>query len=283
VNVDVGTANLECLVDGEGPLMLMAHGFPDGPSTFRHQLLAGYRVVRPYMRGYAPSTPARDGRYDVERLAIDLLALGDRFSPREPFVLVGHDWGALAAYAACALAPERISRLVTAAVPHPRVAGPRWLRPSQLAKSWYMAFFQLPGVAEHVVRRSDFRFIDRLWRAWSPSLPGAPDEVKASLRASDLRAVLGYYRAVFSRGGELLTRKTRVPALYVHGSDDGCVGVEMCDDVERAYSAGVRVCRLSGAGHFVHQERPDAFNRELIDFLRDGRESAPRPQKVHGP
>jgi pimeloyl-ACP methyl ester carboxylesterase len=164
--IDVGTATLSCLVDGDGPLVVMAHGFPDGPSTFRHQVAAlrGYRVVRPFMRGYAPSSVARDGRYDAGRLADDLLAVGEHFS-REPFVLVGHDWGAVAAYAAAARAPSRIRKLVTAAVPHPRVAGLRWLKPRQLAKIWYMAFFQLRGIAERRLRRDDFRFVDELWRA----------------------------------------------------------------------------------------------------------------------
>jgi pimeloyl-ACP methyl ester carboxylesterase len=272
VKVDAGTATLECLVDGEGPLMLMAHGFPDGPSTFRHQLLPGYRVVRPWLRGYAPSSLARDGRYDVERLAADLLALGDHFSPHDPFVLVGHDWGAIAAYAAAAIAPQRLSRLVTIAVPHLRVAGRRFFSLRQMRRSWYMAFFQLRGLAEWRVRRHDFRFIDRLWRDWSPGHdPGSLDDVKAGFRdPAHLSAVLGYYRSRFPRTGPLL-EKTRVPALYVHGSDDGCVGIELSDGVERAYTAGVRVRRLSGAGHFAHLERPDAFNRELIDFLGGGR------------
>jgi pimeloyl-ACP methyl ester carboxylesterase len=282
-SVDVGGATLQCLVDGEGPLVLMAHGFPDGPDTFRHQVpaLRGFRVVRPWMRGYAPSSTARDGRYDIERLARDLLALGDHFSPRNPYILVGHDWGAIAAYAACALAAPRISRLVTVAVPHLRVAGPRWLAPRQLARSWYMAFFQLRGLAEWRVRRRDFRFLDRLWRTWSPSLPGAPREVKDSLRdAANLSAALGYYRAAVGRN-RLLVEKTRVPALYVHGTDDGCVGVELCDGVERAYPAGVRVCRLRGAGHFAHLEQPEAFNRELLGFLSQGAFLSHRPQKVH--
>jgi pimeloyl-ACP methyl ester carboxylesterase len=273
-SVDVGSATLACLVESPASpraTAILAHGFPDGPSSFRHQVAPlvarGYRVVRPFLRGYAPSSLARDGRYDIEILGRDLLALGDHFSA-DPFVLVGHDWGALAAYAACALAPQRISKLVTAAVPHLRVAGPRFLWPRQLRRSWYIGFFQLRGLAEWRVSRDDFRFIDELWRAWSPGYSAPLDDIKAGFRdGAHLAAVLGYYRAAFSTKGKLLRRKTRVPSLYLHGVDDGCVGVELCENLERAYLAGVRVCRLRGAGHFAHLEQPDAFNRELFAFL----------------
>jgi pimeloyl-ACP methyl ester carboxylesterase len=261
------------VADGEGPLALLAHGFPDGPSTFRHQveplLERGYRVVRPWMRGYFPSALAEDHRYDIAALGDDLLALGDRFSPEKPFVLVGHDWGALAGYAAAAKAPERISKLCTVAVPHPRVLGPRFLWPRQLRKSWYMGFFQLRGIAERQVRKNDFRFIDELWRAWSPGYHAhSLDEVKRGFRdPAHLTAVLSYYRAIFSSRNVVVRRRTRVPSLYVHGLDDGCVGVELCDGVEPAYASGVRVERISGAGHFVHLERAREFNRVLLEFL----------------
>jgi pimeloyl-ACP methyl ester carboxylesterase len=262
---------LACIVEGEGPLALLAHGFPDGPSTFRHQVAAlvarGYRVVRPWMRGYFPS--ALFGRYDIASLGEDLLHLGEHFSPGKPFVVVGHDWGALAAYAAAVVQPERISKLCTIAVPHPRVAGLRFLTPRQLRKSWYMGFFQLRFIAERRVRANDFRFIDELWRAWSPGYnAGSLDDVKAGFRdPAHLSAVLSYYRSIFSSRNGVIRKRTRVPSLYVHGVDDGCVGVELCSGVERGYASEVRVERISGAGHFVHLERADEFNRVLCEFL----------------
>jgi pimeloyl-ACP methyl ester carboxylesterase len=274
-------------VDGEGDrVALLQHGFPDGPHGFRHQVAPltarGYRVVRPFLRGYAPSSLA-DGRYGVERLAGDLLALTDHFSPRAPIVLVGHDWGAIAAYAACARAPERISHLCTAAVPHLRVAARRFLRPRQLRRSAYIGLFQFRGVAERLVARDDFRMIDRLWRAWSPGYRASAGElaiVKEAFRdPAHLRAALGFYRAL--RPARSLFRKTRVASLYLHGVDDGCVGVELADDVERAYAGPIRVVRMRGAGHFLQLEQPDAFNRELIAFLEQGQMASHSSQKVH--
>jgi pimeloyl-ACP methyl ester carboxylesterase len=276
VEVDTGGATLTCLVAGDGPLVLCAHGFPDCARSFRHQIpalvAAGFRVVAPWMRGYAPSTPAHDGRYDVGTLGADLVALARHFSPGKPARLVGHDWGALAGYAATALAPGAFSHLATIAVPHPRAAGLRFLTPAQLRRSWYIGFFQLP-FAERKLAARDLAFVDRLWRDWSPGFAPPPAEIAAVKDAirGRTREVLAYYRAIpraaWSRAARAMTEPTRVPALYVHGLDDGCVGVEVADGVERAYAGPIAVHRLPG-GHFVHQEAPEQFNSILLEFLR---------------
>jgi pimeloyl-ACP methyl ester carboxylesterase len=275
-HVDTGGATLACIVAGDGPLVVCAHGFPDCARSFRHQLpalvAAGYRVVVPWMRGYAPSTAARDGRYDVAALGNDLVALARHFSPGSPARLVGHDWGAIAGYAAVALAPGAFSHLATIAVPHFRVAGPRFATPAQLRRSWYVGLFQLRHFAERRLAAHDFAFVERLWRDWSPGLRAPADElaaVKASLRGRE-REVLAYYRALFSRASattaRLLRDVIRIPAIYVHGIDDGCAGVELCHGVERAYAGPIAVHRLSG-GHFVHQEAVEQFNSILVEFL----------------
>jgi pimeloyl-ACP methyl ester carboxylesterase len=279
VEVDTGNATLSCLVDGAGPVVILAHGFPDCARSFRRQFdaltAAGYTAVAPFMRGYFPSTIARDHRYDAAALGGDLVALARHFSPREPVRLVGHDWGAVAAYAACALAPAAFSHVVTAAVPHLRVAGRRFLRPSQLRRSWYMAFFQLRGIAEARVRRDNFAFVDRLWRDWSPGFTAAAadlEDVKSSLAPpANLRAALGYYRAIARasfdrRVARLLLARTRVPAVYVHGRDDGCIGVELADGVEAAYAAPITVARIAG-GHFAHLENADEFNALMLQHF----------------
>jgi pimeloyl-ACP methyl ester carboxylesterase len=282
VRVDCGAATLECLVDGpdDGPLALLAHGFPDCAHSFRHQVAPlterGWRVVRPFMRGYAPSSVARDGKYDAAALAADLCALAMRFSSR-PAVLVGHDWGAIASYAAVSFAPHLFSRLVTIAVPHLRTAAPRFASFAQLRRSWYMGLFQLRGLAERKLAADDFALVDRLWRDWSPGWVAPADElarVKSSMRAREhLAAVLAYYRALptpSALAGEsrkLLVARTPIPSLYVHGVRDGCIGVELADGCEAAYSKSVEVHRIPEAGHFLHLERPAELNKILLSFL----------------
>jgi len=158
---------------GEGPLVLCLHGFPDNASSYRHQLpvlaQAGYRAVSVTLRGYEPSSQPADDDYSLASIAGDVVAFIDELGAERAH-LVGHDWGAAIAYTAGAASPERFMTLTTMAVPH---AG-RFLNevvryPKQLRLSWYMGFFQLRGFADRTVEREDFAFIRRLWRDWSPA------------------------------------------------------------------------------------------------------------------
>jgi pimeloyl-ACP methyl ester carboxylesterase len=277
--IDLGDVELACTSYGEGPLVLCAHGFPDDARSFRAQIdplvARGFRVVCPTMRGYAPSGVSRSGRYDAEMLGRDLALLAARLSPDAPVRLVGHDWGAIAAYAATALVPERFSHLVTLAVPHFRATLRRLARPAQLRRSWYVWLFQLRYLAERKLRANDLALVDRLWRDWSPGYRVAKedlDHVKRGI-APRVPQVIAYYRALFHPGAllgdtrRLLLAQTTVPALYFHGEDDGCCGVDLVEGMERSFLAGVDVRRVPGAGHFVHLERPDVVNAALLDFF----------------
>ncbi len=275
LELDVGDARLTILVEGEGPLIVLSHGFPDCHRTFRHQtgplVQAGFRIARVAMRGYAPSTPSSQGRYDAAALGSDLVAVADALSPEAPAGLLGHDWGAIASYAAAALRPDRFACLATMSVPHLRVALPRFLGPSQLGRSFYMLQFQ-PRSAESALRARDFELVDTLWRRWSPGYAAPADELRAVKAGLDphLEGPLGYYRALFRPRIEalrLLGAKTKIPAIYLHGTDDGCIGVELARGVERAYEQGCEVALIAGAGHFLHQERPEAVNGRLLPFF----------------
>lgn len=270
---------------GAGPLALCLHGFPDHARSFRHQLdalaAAGYRAVAPFMRGYAPTSPAPDGNYQPASLALDVVALLDALG-EGPAVVFGHDWGAVAAYGAAVLAPEKISRLVTAAVPH----GPSFFQAllsnyDQQRRSWYMFFFQQP-LAELAVSSGDFAFLERLWADWSPNWGWEPEEM-ASLKATFgqagvLEAALGYYRCSFNPSLQspaladvqqrIASAPIDVPALMFHGADDGCIGAELLEGMDALFPRGLRVEVVRGAGHFVHQEKPEVVNPLLLSFLR---------------
>ncbi|MEZ4441412.1 MAG: alpha/beta hydrolase [Polyangiaceae bacterium] len=272
IRVEAGDATLAVEVEGEGPLIICAHGFPDGPESFRHQtpalLAAGLCVARPAMRGYAPSSRSDHRDYRPLTLGRDLLAIAEALSPDRPVHLFGHDWGAVAGYAAAALAPARIATLTTAAVPHLRFAH-RFLHPRQLRRSWYIGLFQLER-ADAALARDDLALVDRLWRDWSPGYEASPDElerVKSGMRGR-IADVLGYYRAVRPASGErVLFARTEPPSLYLHGEDDGCVGIELSEGVERAYAGPIDVVRVPGAGHFLHLEQPELVNRRLLAHL----------------
>jgi len=269
---------------GDGPLVLCLHGFPDHPRSFRHQLpalaAAGFRAVAPFMRGYAATDIPEDGRFQSVVLAQDAIAMIEALGYQDA-VVFGHDWGALAGYGAAILAPNRVSRLVTAAVPH----GPNLLTAfmtsyDQQRRSWYMFFFQHP-MADGAVAHDDFRFIERLWQDWSPGWVYPPEEM-ASLKATFqapgvLTAALGYYRAALNPVNQdpaladlqerITAGSVEVPTLYLHGVQDGCIGVDLADGMEALFPKGLQKLMVADAGHFVHQEQPATVNRALLAFL----------------
>ena len=276
--VDAGDVSLDCLVAGEGPVVLALHGFPDDRETFRPLVPAltgaGFRVVMPALRGYRPSGVARSGRHDAVAAGQDAIALARHFSPDAPVRIVGHDWGAVAAFAAAAFAPERFSRLVSMAVPHPAAFVRALGSPAQLRRSWYMGLFQLRGIAEARLARDDLALVDRLWRDWSPGYRASAAEmesVKAGIRGRE-EEVLAYYRALLSPrallGARALFGQVRVPALHVHGADDGCIGVECAEGAERFHAAGYELCVIAGVGHFLTREEPDRVADVLLGFLK---------------
>ena len=118
--VDANGLNFGYLEDGCGPLVLMLHGFPDTAHTWddlRPRIAAkGYRAISPFTRGYSPTAvPDRDA--DQETLARDALALIEALGASEA-VIIGHDFGAAAAYGAAALGPDRVKKLFALAIPH---------------------------------------------------------------------------------------------------------------------------------------------------------------------
>ncbi len=220
-----------------------------------------------------------DGRYDTGTLAIDACELHGVLGGREDAVLIGHDWGAFAAYGAAAMQPERWRRVVTAAVAPQASMAEGFFRYDQLRRSWYVFFFQTP-LAEHAVSLDDYAFIDRLWADWSPGLDASWDaaRVKEALASAEsLSAAIGYYRAMFAGPPDdpaAVAAQAAAgtvppqPTLYLHGSDDGCMGIDIIGPVTDYLAPGSEMAVVEGAGHFLHLERPDQVNDRIIEFLR---------------
>ncbi len=281
LGVDVDGLRFAAFAEGpaDGPLALCLHGFPDSAHTWRHMLpalaTAGYRAVAPFMRGYAPTGPAPDGRYDVQRLGADANGLHAALGGDERAIAIGHDWGAAAVYSALLQKPGRWSRAVTAAVPP--IAGPLdVVSAAQMRRSWYSFLFQLP-VAEQVVAAGDLALVARLWADWSPGYDASADlvGVRAALEPPGcLAAAIAYYRQTPTRvvGAEGLAAERaalagiETPLLHLHGRDDGCIGPDVLDEPTVAFPAGARVEVLDACGHFLQLERPDEVNRLVLAF-----------------
>lgn len=254
-------------------MVILAHGFPDCWDTFSEQvpplLAAGYRTACLSMRGYAPSDPGRS--WTAGRLGADLIAVADALSPDAPVRLIGHDWGAIAAYAAVTARPERWSHLVSMAVPHLRTAAARWLAPKQLRRSWYMGLFQLPGVAERRLLDNDLALVARLWRDWSPGFDCVFDRqhaIKEAIRPHP-GAVLAYYRALkHPWSWRTVLGRINVPTLYLHGVQDGCVAPSTADGMAAAFVGPFEQRSIERAGHFLHLEEPTVVNRVMLEHFQ---------------
>lgn len=280
---------LACVEAGSGPLVLLLHGFPDTPGTFDGLIpplvAAGYRVVAPCMRGYHPSEAPAGDAYDPLTLGRDALGLIDALGESRA-ILIGHDWGAYAAYAAAALAPERVARLVTLAIPHPATFSPHYAGPLRAWRLRHFVTYRFAGAAARL-ERDRLAGVDAIVRRWSPTWSFGPEEtapVKRALSApGGASAALGYYRALPLLGlPAALTANTRVPTLTLAGRDDGAADAKVFEAARRHFAAHHELRFVAGAGHFLHRERPDEVAGLILAFLRGDERSLPIGGGVRG-
>jgi pimeloyl-ACP methyl ester carboxylesterase len=266
----------------DGRLALCLHGFPDAAPTWNALLVAlgdaGFHAVAPWLRGYAPTSIPADGVYQTGALVADANALHAALGGGADAVIIGHDWGAIATYGIAVSAAERWQRVVTMAVPPAAALGAGFLTYKQLQRSWYMFFFQHP-LSDMAVGMNDLEFIDGLWADWSPGYEGAEHvaHVKDALRdPANLAAALGYYRAMLGDGpkdpiyDEQQAATSGVPpqpVLYLHGRNDGCLGVDLTAGAATFLSPESRVEVLDGCGHFLQVEKPAEVNRLVLEWV----------------
>ena len=275
-SVEANGITFSYLAQGEGPLVLLLHGFPDNAWTWRHQLSviaeSGFRAVAPFLRGYAP-TAVPVAPPDTESLARDVDALIDALGESTAYV-VGHDWGAIATFNAAALVPDKIKAATAIGVGHPATALSIFSIPSQLHYSFHIWLFQIEGLAELSLKDGDYQLIDYLWRHWSfePVDEDHVARVKETFRRPGVaESALAYYRALVRVPSERpdffakVTQPTAVPFMVVYGGEDPA---QVLSQDERSFFKGpYRREIVEGAGHFVHSERPDDFNQLLMGWL----------------
>jgi epoxide hydrolase 4 len=280
----VGDVRLHYAEAGEGErLVVLLHGFPECWYSWRHQLkaLSGrFRVVAPDMRGYNLSDkPARVEDYRVSRLVDDVTGLIRHLGAREAAV-VGHDWGAVVAWAVARHYPDYVSKLVSLQVP-PAAVWRKNLSWRQLLRSWYMLFFQLPALPEWWIRRRDFAGIEEMFR--KTARPGTfTDEdlrvLKSALKEPGaLTAAINYYRANLRSflgrrpraEGFTKQEKVRVPVLFIFGERDFAIAPETVEGVADYVNAPYTEVRLAKSNHWVQQEYPAEVSAALVSFLEE--------------
>jgi pimeloyl-ACP methyl ester carboxylesterase len=279
--IDANGLRFAYLEAGQGPFVLCLHGFPDTPHTFDLLLgtlaKGGYHAVAPFTRGIYPTAVPADHDYSPLQLGRDALALIAAFGQTNA-TIVGHDWGAMSAYAAANLEPARVSEMVTIAIPHPRAIR---MDLGLMRRGWHFAFLAIPWVAEFFVRVGNFALLRHFYRVWSPSM--SLDQ-KLISKVTDsysepesLKAALGYYRSFAlaflgvgrkqRREREILFRKTSVPTLCLVGAEDGVFDETVFDRTPEAFTGRYELIKIREAGHFLHLERSADFLEKVLAFL----------------
>ncbi len=261
-----------------GPLVVLLHGFPEFWYSWRHQIpalaQAGFHVVAPDQRGYNLTEKAPP--YDTGTLSQDIVNL-IRACGRERACIAGHDWGAAVVWALASAHPERVEKLAILNVPHPSVMvknllGGNW---RQLGRSWYIFFFQIPGLPERVLSAQTYRglrgTLKRTSRPGTFSRDDLAKYVAAWTQPGALSAMLGWYRAAaratLNRQPLAPGRTIKAPTLILWGEQDVALGVELAEQ-SLGYLEQGRLERFPEATHWIHEEFPDEVNRRLSEHFR---------------
>ncbi|MDP9373208.1 MAG: alpha/beta hydrolase, partial [Chloroflexota bacterium] len=270
---------LHYVEEGDGPLVVLLHGFPEFWYSWRLQIpalaAAGFRVVAPDLRGYnLSSRPAGVAPYSVDLLARDV---GDLIAERgeTSAMVAGHDWGGVVAWALAATHPDAVQRLAILNAPHPQsyVRGLR--RPSQLLKSAYVFFFQLPRVPERALAREHFVALRSAFEQDArPGAFGAEDierYVETWARPGALTAMLNYYRASTRRSpnSSVARKAISAPTLIIWGGQDRYLEAGLAGPPEGSVPGLREVVHLPRASHWVQHDEPEEVNRLLVDFFTE--------------
>ncbi len=261
-------------------LALCLHGFPEHSFSWRYQLpmLAelGYEAWAPNLRGYGNSSrPQGVSAYALEYLLEDVAQLIDASGAKQT-VLLAHDWGAVIAWYFAIRQRRPLTHLVICNVPHPQAMqqGFSW---EQLKRSWYVFFFQIPGLAEAMLRRNDGAAMKQVMRSSAVDKSAFPDEVgevywRNAMQPGALTAMVNYYRALV-RGGGAKRQRTQglpmieTPTLMVWGEEDVALTKETTYGTEN-YVRDLTIRYLPRVSHWVQQEQPAAVNAMIEAFLK---------------
>ncbi|MBV9390137.1 MAG: alpha/beta hydrolase [Chroococcidiopsidaceae cyanobacterium CP_BM_ER_R8_30] len=266
---------LHYVTQGEGPLMLMLHGFPEFWYSWRHQLLEfskDFKVVALDLRGYNDSDkPQNMSAYVMSEFVEDVKGVIQGLG-YERCILVGHDWGGAIAWNFAYTYPEMVERLIVLNLPHPAKFAQGFRTPQQLLRSSYIFFFQLPWVPEFLLQLSDYQAIEKAFTGMAvdkSAFTQADLEAykDAAAKRGALTAMLNYYRNVIQQ--RLLSEDwsiLEVPTLMIWGENDTALGKELTYGTE-AYVKNFQIKYIPNCSHWVQQEQPQLVNQYMREFL----------------
>jgi pimeloyl-ACP methyl ester carboxylesterase len=273
-----GAIELHAVASGptNSPVVILLHGFPEFWYSWYKQIeplaAAGFHVIVPDQRGYNRSSKPRGAAsYALSQLTSDVLAIADQLG-RDRIFLAGHDWGAAVAWGVALLHPQRIAKLAILNVPHPSVMR-RYLKTnrSQLRRSWYMFFFQLPFIPEAAFSAFNFRLgVRSLVRSSRPGTFSAEDLAQyraAWSQPGALTAMTNWYRAALRHRTKFPDATVHVPTRILWGERDAFLLSDMAHDSLR-YCDSAELYTFANASHWLQHEEPASVSALLIDFFR---------------
>jgi pimeloyl-ACP methyl ester carboxylesterase len=266
---------------GDGPPVVLLHGFPENWRSWRRQfdplVRAGFSVWAPDLRGYNLSDrPAAREAYHLRHLVADVAAIVHATGyPRAH--IGGHDWGGVVAWIFADRHPDLVHKLVIFNAPHPKIYFEKVWRPAQMLKSWYVAFFLLPGLPERTMSARNFAVVRDIFKR-GPARRGtfSDDDIEEYVQALSLpgalTAGLNYYRANVRSDALALGRSARIAAdtLVIWGERDPALTIGLLDGLETV-APRVQVRRIPDAGHWVQNEASQEVNQMLMEFLGEPR------------
>ncbi len=265
---------------GEGKPVILMHGFPEFWYSWRFQipvLAKKYRVIAVDMRGYNESEKPEDvSAYQADEIAKDIVALIKHLGYDKAYI-VSHDWGGAIAWHMAQHYPEVMEKLVVMNCPLPNVLLKR-LKSSftQLKKSWYMFFFQIPGLPEWNMGRNLEKTFKAAFRGWAYNKEAFPQEVidkyvEAYSKPRAITGPLNYYRASMRAvfGGKKTKSKfpITVPTMVLWGENDKALGKDLTYGMEKYFSNHYEIKYLKDCSHWTQQDKPEEVNKELLAYL----------------
>lgn len=267
---------LHYVTQGDGPLLLFLHGFPEFWYSWRHQIrefAQDYCAVAIDLRGYNLSDkPPEQSAYALPELIKDIEGV-IRALGYDRCILVGHDWGGAIAWAFAYAHPQMLERLIVLNLPHPARFAAGLRTPQQLLRSWYIGLFQLPILPELLLQAGHYAAIRSVFQnqAINPNAFTETDldaYVAAAAQPGALTCMLNYYRNLFAPDS-FLNRTwgvLPVPTLMIWGENDAALGKELTYQTEQ-YVADFQIRYIPNCSHWVQQEQPETVNRYIREFL----------------
>ncbi|MDG2382146.1 MAG: alpha/beta hydrolase [Pirellulaceae bacterium] len=261
-----GDLQIHYVTAGEGPLMVMVHGFPDYWYTWRNQmpeLSKHYQVVAIDQRGYNKSgQPEGVENYSVDKLASDVAAVIKHFG-RDRAIIVGHDWGGIVSWTFAMMYPEMTEKLIILNTPHPHGIGRELAtNPEQEANSEYARNFQKPDAASK---------LSAFGLAFWVKDPVARKKYIEAFKRSSMEGMLNYYKANYPRppyqAPEKVAAKVKCPVLMIHGLKDKYLLAAGLNSSWDFVDDELTIVTLPDADHFVQHDRPDKVTKTILNWL----------------